>query len=95
VPGVFRLSRKAYGIIRQNIIVFALLINAVGMVFAGRGELTPIGAAVVHNVASVLVIVNSARLINFKIGRSRGKGSAISACGPSGSEDGLRPCKSC
>jgi len=95
VPGVFRLSRKAYGIIRQNIIVFALLINAVGMVFAARGDLTPIGAAVVHNVASVLVIINSARLINFKIGSARGKDSASSACGASGSGDGLRPCKSC
>lgn len=67
VPGVFRLSRKAYRIIRQNIIVFGLVINVIGMALAGQGYLTPIASAVVHNVASVLVVVNAARLINFKI----------------------------
>jgi len=88
VPGVFRLSRKAYGIIRQNIIVFALLINAIGMWFAARGQLTPIGSAVVHNVASVLVIVNSARLISFKIGGTKGD--------PEGHhQDGRRSCRAC
>jgi P-type E1-E2 ATPase len=67
VPGVFRLSRAAYSIIRQNIIVFALLINVIGMVLASQGVLTPIASAIVHNVASVLVVANSARLINFRL----------------------------
>ncbi len=67
VPGVFRLSRAAYRIIWQNILVFALLLNLVGMVLAGQGYLTPVASAVVHNVASVLVVVNSARLIDFKL----------------------------
>ncbi len=67
VPGVLRLSRAAYRIIWQNILVFALLLNIVGMVLAGQGQLTPVASAVVHNVASVLVVVNSARLIDFKL----------------------------
>jgi Cd2+/Zn2+-exporting ATPase len=88
VPGVFRLSRTAYGIIRQNIIVFALLINAIGMWFAAAGQLTPIGSAVVHNIASVLVIINSARLISFKIGGTVG-GSGTNA------QAGQRSCRAC
>lgn len=67
VPGVMRLSRAAYRIIRQNIIVFALLLNVVGMALASGGALTPIASAIVHNVASVLVVGNSARLINFRL----------------------------
>ncbi|MDQ7793083.1 MAG: cation-translocating P-type ATPase [bacterium] len=70
VPGVFRLSRAAYGIIQQNLYIFALLINMIGMYFAGRGQLTPIASAVIHNFASVMVVGNSARLISFPILRS-------------------------
>lgn len=66
LPEVLALSRRALGIIHQNIWGFAVAVNIVGIVLAGSGFLSPIGAAVVHNVASLFVVMNSGRLLTYR-----------------------------
>lgn len=64
LPWLIRLSRRMLGIIKINI-VFGLVFNAVAVIAGGMGWLTPIMAAVVHNVGSVLVVFASASLAIF------------------------------
>ena len=66
VPEVLALSRRALGIIRQNIWGFAVAVNVAGILLAGSGLLSPIGAALVHNVSSLFVVINSGRLLSFR-----------------------------
>jgi heavy metal translocating P-type ATPase len=73
LPEILALSRRAIGIIRQNIWGFAVAVNIVGVVLAGSGLLSPIGAAVVHNVASLFVVINSGRLLTFRARRAHAK----------------------
>ena len=62
---ILSLSRRALSIIRQNILGFAVGMNVIGILLAGSGILSPIMAAVVHNVSSAFVVLNSARLLRF------------------------------
>jgi Cd2+/Zn2+-exporting ATPase len=64
LPWLIRLSRRMLTIIKINI-VFGLAFNAVAVVAGGMGWLTPIMAAIVHNVGSVLVVFASASLAIF------------------------------
>ena len=66
IPEVLRLGRRTYSVIQQNIYLFALLANLGGMALASFGFLDPIMAAVVHNIASIFVVVNSSRLMGMK-----------------------------
>jgi Zn2+/Cd2+-exporting ATPase len=56
------LSRYTLRTIKQNL-AFALVFNLVGIGAAASGILSPIGAALFHNIGSVAVVVNSARLV--------------------------------
>ncbi len=64
LPWLIRLSRRMLSIIKINI-VFGLGFNAVAVLASGMGWLTPIMAAIVHNVGSVLVVIASASLAIF------------------------------
>ncbi len=64
LPWLIRLSRRMLCIIKINI-VFGLAFNAAAVVAGGMGWLTPIWAAIVHNVGSVLVVFASASLAIF------------------------------
>ena len=64
LPWLIRLSRRMLTIIKINI-VFGLAFNAAAVVASGMGWLTPIMAAIVHNVGSVLVVFASASLVIF------------------------------
>jgi len=55
------LSRRAVGTARANLF-WAFAYNALGLVLAARGVLTPIFAATAMVVSSLLVVLNSARL---------------------------------
>ena len=66
LPELFALSRRTLSVIQQNIWVFAVGVNVVGITLASSGWLSPIAAAVVHNVSSLFVVLNSARLLNFR-----------------------------
>jgi len=62
----FALCQKAYHMIKQNIIVFAVCVNVIGVVLSGMGFLNPIAAAIVHNASSIFVVLNSSRLLTWK-----------------------------
>ena len=64
LPWLIRLSRRMLTIIKANI-VFGLLFTIIAVIAGGMGWLTPIMAAIVHNVGSVFVVVASASLAIF------------------------------
>ena len=70
LPRLIEVSRRAVTTVWQNIIIFAGLVNVIAVIAAGKGLLGPIGAAITHQVASLLVMVNSVRLL--KVERPRG-----------------------
>lgn len=65
VPALIRLGRVTRQRIRENLLVFAVLYNGAAIALASLGVLSPIMAAVAHNVGSVAVVLNSARLIRW------------------------------
>jgi Cu+-exporting ATPase len=76
LPLLIRLSRETVKIINQNIIWFAFVVNAVGIVFTAWlwplitpdtwYEQSPIAAIVYHQLGSLLVLLNSMRLLWFE-----------------------------
>jgi Cu+-exporting ATPase len=65
LPELVGLSRATVAIIRQNIIGFALGFNAVAMLSATFGILGPVAAAILHQAGSLLVLLNSMRLLIY------------------------------
>jgi cation-transporting P-type ATPase C len=72
VADVMRLSRRTMRLVRQNF-GFSLGINGIGVVAGALGLLSPFAAAVVHNVSTVAVVLNSGRLL----GNTSGDGGAV------------------
>ncbi len=76
LPFLVRLARETVKIINQNIIWFAYVVNAVGIVgtawlwplFAPEGwyEQSPIAAVIYHQLGSFLVLLNSLRILWFE-----------------------------
>ena len=64
LPFLIRLSRRARGIVNQNLL-FALVFIVGGLILAGTGRIYPITAAFLHILGSFVVIFNSARLVRF------------------------------
>ncbi len=62
LPFLVKLSRSTRAVINQNFL-FGVLFIIVGLSAAAFGYLTPIVAAILHNVGSLIVIFNSARLV--------------------------------
>ncbi len=62
LPFLFGMSRRTLRIIAQNII-FALAFNVAMVALSAGGELSLIGGAVVHQISSLAVILNSMRLL--------------------------------
>ncbi len=62
VSKTISLARKTLSMIRQNILL-AMAINILGILFALRGDINPIIAAVIHEGNALFVVLNSARLI--------------------------------
>ncbi len=62
VPMVVRLSRKALRVIKQNV-AFAIIFNTVLIFLSAQGLMTMILGAVLHQGSSLLVIINSMRLL--------------------------------
>lgn len=65
------LSKRTYSIIKQNIWVFAVLVNIVGILLSGLGFLNPIAAAIIHNASSIFVVLNSSRMLRYKYKNDR------------------------
>jgi Cd2+/Zn2+-exporting ATPase len=62
LPFLAKLSRSTRAVINQNFL-FGVLFIIVGLTAASFGYLNPIVAAILHNVGSLIVIFNSARLV--------------------------------
>jgi len=69
LPVNFSLCKAANRIIMQNIVIFAILVNVAGIFLSALGILSPISAAVIHNAASIFVVLNSSRMIGYKYKR--------------------------
>jgi Cu+-exporting ATPase len=64
--GLYRLSQALVTNIRQSIWLFAFGLNGVGMLLGATGILSPVAAAVFHEVASLAVMFNALRLLWFE-----------------------------
>jgi Cd2+/Zn2+-exporting ATPase len=62
IPRVIRLSRKALHVIKENL-VFALVFNSFLVFLSTQGWMTMILGAILHQASSLLVILNSIRLL--------------------------------
>jgi P-type Cu+ transporter len=76
LPLLLRLSRETVRIIHQNIVVFAFVVNGLGIVLtawlwpllaptAGWYEQSPLAAVIYHQIGSLAVLVNAMRLLWF------------------------------
>jgi Cu+-exporting ATPase len=65
LPGLVELSRATVRVIRQNIIGFAFGLNATAVTLAALGVLSPVAAAILHQIGSLLVLLNAMRLLLF------------------------------
>lgn len=65
IPHLLSLSQKTMTTIKWNLSL-SMLLNFVAIILAITGVLNPILGALVHNLGSVAVIINSALLLNFK-----------------------------
>ena len=65
LPHLTALAKRMMGTIKLNL-TFSLTLNFVAIVLAITGVLNPVVGALVHNAGSVLVITNSALLLNWR-----------------------------
>ncbi len=81
LPKLFEVARKAVSTAWLNIILFAGVVNVVAVGIASTGIVGPLGAAVFHQVASLLVILNSLRLLRVEPARGRHHGGLLHRLG--------------
>jgi Cd2+/Zn2+-exporting ATPase len=62
IPTLIRLSRKALRVIKENLL-FAIVFNTIMVLLSAQGWVTMILGAVMHQASSLLVILNSMRLL--------------------------------
>ena len=65
LPHLVRLSKRMMRTIRYNL-TFSMTLNFIAIALAIIGTLNPVVGALVHNAGSVLVITNSAFLLNWR-----------------------------
>ena len=65
VATVLDLSRHTLAVVKQNY-GLALGVNSAGIVVGAAGALSPILAAVLHNLSTITVVANSGRLIGYQ-----------------------------
>jgi Cu+-exporting ATPase len=58
-------SQAALRILKQNIFLFAFGLNGLAVLLAGLGVLSPLAAAVFHQIGSLAVLCNALRLLAF------------------------------
>lgn len=69
MPHLISIARKTIKTINLNI-AFSLGLNFLAMALALLGSLNPIEGALVHNIGSVIVIIYSSTLVNYKTSKS-------------------------
>ena len=65
LPHLLKLSQKTMGKIKFNLTA-SMVLNFAAIILAMTGLLNPVAGALVHNVGSVVVILNSSLLLNLK-----------------------------
>ena len=65
IPHLMKLAKRTMGTIKLNL-TLSMLLNFIAIILAMNGTLNPITGALVHNVGSVAVILNSAVLLKFR-----------------------------
>lgn len=70
LPGLVRLSRALVNNIWQSIVIFAFVINGLGVLACSLRWLNPIGGALFHEFASLAVMANAMRLLWFEASSS-------------------------
>jgi len=65
IPHLLKLSQKTMKTIKLNL-ALSMALNFAAIILAMAGILNPVSGALVHNIGSVFVIINSALLLNFK-----------------------------
>lgn len=65
LPHLLHLAKKMMLTIKHDLI-FSMLLNFIAIVLAVTGILNPVVGALVHNAGSVLVIINSSLLLNWR-----------------------------
>ena len=73
LPHLLALARRMMVTIKLNL-TFSMTLNFVAIALAITGILNPVVGALVHNAGSVLVIINSALLLRWKLRRTRANG---------------------
>jgi cation transport ATPase len=63
VADVIALSRRVMGTVRSNVLLFSVGFNLLGVTLSAMGFIDPVAAAVMHNVGSLAVVLNSVRLV--------------------------------
>ena len=66
IPQAISFSQRTMRIIKTNM-TLSVLINASAIILAFAGILTPVIGAIWHNASSIIVVLNSARLLNAKL----------------------------
>ena len=66
IPYLVKLSKSSLNTIKFNIIL-SMCLNFVAIILSTLGWLTPITGALVHNIGSVLVVLNAALLYDSKV----------------------------
>ncbi|MGP0068345.1 MAG: cation-translocating P-type ATPase family protein [Isosphaeraceae bacterium] len=96
LPETIRIARQTVRVIKQNILFFAFGLNSVAVVLAGFRVLGPVAAAILHQIGSLLVLLNAIRILGFErwhtFGIVRSVAPVVSACRrcrPSMAIDGL------
>lgn len=70
IPAVIRMARSTMKIVRQNFMT-AIGVNTIGLMLASLGVLPVFWAAVLHNACTVVVVLNSGRLLFYDPERGR------------------------
>ena len=70
IPAAIRLSQKTMGIVKQNFAT-AIGVNTTALVLASLGRMPVVWGAAIHNATTVLVVLNSLRLLLHDMERSR------------------------
>jgi HflK protein len=68
LPEFFLISRQAVRTAWQNVILFAVILNAAAVISAATGVIGPAGAALTHQLSSFFVMMNSLRLLRTQSG---------------------------
>jgi len=65
LPQIIELSQKALRVIKANVI-FSMSVNVIALLLGSFGVIGPVLGALIHEGSSIPVLINSARLVNYK-----------------------------